>query len=77
MTLDYLGLESDLSSEERLIRDSAREFVDEEVRPEIDQHYVDGTFPTELIPEMGEMGFYAPNLEGYGSPNVSETAYGL
>ncbi|MEZ3115737.1 acyl-CoA dehydrogenase family protein [Halobaculum sp. MBLA0147] len=75
--LDYVGLEADLTEEERLIRDSAREFVREEVRPEIATHYQEGTFPTELIPEMGEMGFYAPNLEGYGSPNVSERAYGV
>ncbi|ELY48641.1 acyl-CoA dehydrogenase family protein [Natronorubrum bangense] len=75
--LDYLGLEEDITDEERLIRDTAREFVDEQVRPDIGEHFENGTFPKELIPEMGEMGFYAPNLEGYGSPNVSETAYGL
>ncbi|MDL0122523.1 MULTISPECIES: acyl-CoA dehydrogenase family protein [Halobacterium] len=75
--LDYVGLEADLDSEERLIRDTAREFVDEHVQDDIGEHYLDGTFPTELIPEMGEMGFYAPNLDGYGLPNVSETAYGL
>ncbi|WP_313693152.1 acyl-CoA dehydrogenase family protein [Halorarum halobium] len=75
--LDYVGLEADLSAEEKLIRDTAREFVADEVQPEIARHYEDGTFPTELIPEMGELGFYAPNLEGYGSPNVSERAYGI
>jgi glutaryl-CoA dehydrogenase len=75
--LDYVGLESDLDEEERLIRDTARRFVEEEVRDDIGQHWLDGTFPTDLIEEMGELGFYAPNLEGYGSPNVSETAYGL
>ncbi len=75
--LDYVGLEGDLDEEERLIRDTARRFVEEEVRDDIGQHWIDGTFPTELIEEMGELGFYAPNLEGYGSPNVSETAYGL
>jgi glutaryl-CoA dehydrogenase len=75
--LDFLSLEDDLSDEERMIRDTAREFVDNQVRPEIDDHYEAGTFPTELIPEMGKMGFYAPNLKGYDSPNVSETAYGL
>ncbi len=75
--LDYVSLEEELEAEERLIRDTAREFVDNEVRPDIAAHYEAGTFPTDLIPEMGEMGFYAPNLEGYGSPNVSETAYGL
>ena len=75
--LDYVGLEGDLDEEERLIRDTARRFVEEEVRDDIGQHWLDGTFPTDLIEEMGELGFYAPNLEGYGSPNVSETAYGL
>ena len=75
--LDYVGLEADLSAEERLVRDTAREFVENEVRPDIADHYEAGTFPTDLIPEMGELGFYAPNLEGYGSPNVSERAYGV
>ncbi|MFC4450787.1 acyl-CoA dehydrogenase family protein [Halorussus aquaticus] len=75
--LDYVSLEDDLDEEERMIRDTARQFVEEKVKPDIGDHFEDGTFPTELIPEMGELGFYAPNLEGYGSPNVSETAYGL
>jgi glutaryl-CoA dehydrogenase len=75
--LDYVDLEADLDEEERLIRDTAREFVDEQVRPDIADHYMAGTFPMELIPEMGELGFYAPNLSGYGLPDVSETAYGL
>ena len=75
--LDYVELEADLDAEERMIRDTAREFVEDEVRPDIGDHYLEGTFPTELIPKMGELGFYAPNLDGYGLPNVSETAYGL
>jgi len=75
--LDYLDLEADLGEEERMIRDTAREFVDEKVRPDIGEHWIEGTFPKEIISEMGEMGFYAPNLEGYGSPNVSERAYGI
>ncbi len=75
--LDYVGLEDDLEQEERLIRDTARRFVDEQVRPDIGDHFEAGTFPTDLIPEMGELGFYAPNLDGYGLPGVSETAYGI
>src|SRR6056297_3883402 len=75
--LDYYEVEADLSAEEKMIQESAREFVDEEVRPDIGEHWIEGTFPTDLIEKMGEMGFYAPNLEGYGSPNVSEKAYGL
>ncbi|MCD2201223.1 acyl-CoA dehydrogenase family protein [Halobacterium sp. KA-4] len=74
--LDYFGLEADLDQEERLLLESARDFVDGEVE-DIGQHWIDGTFPEELIPKMGEMGFYAPNLEGYGLANVSEKSYGL
>jgi len=75
--LDYLGLAADLDEEERMIRDAAREFVDDRYRPLLDEAYETGTFPTEIIPEMGDLGFFAPNLEDYGSPGVSETAYGL
>ncbi|WP_435155715.1 acyl-CoA dehydrogenase family protein [Haladaptatus sp. DFWS20] len=75
--LDYVELEADLGQEERMVRDTAREFVEEHVKPDIGEHFEAGTFPTELIPEMGELGFYAPNLDGYGLPNLSETAYGL
>ncbi len=74
--LDYFDMESTLSQEERLLVDSARSFVEGEV-DDIGQHWIDGTFPTDLIPKMGEMGFYAPNLEGYDLPGVSERAYGL
>ncbi|RDZ54215.1 acyl-CoA dehydrogenase [Haloferax sp. Atlit-6N] len=75
--LDYLGLEGDLTGEEKLVRDEARRFVDEQVKPDIGEHYEAGTFPTELIPQMGELGFYAPNLDGYGLPGLGERAYGL
>jgi len=75
--IDYLGLEGDLDEEERMVRDTAREFVENEVRPDVGQHWLDGTFPTELIAEMGDLGFYAPTLDGYGLPGLSETAYGL
>ncbi|MFC7129914.1 acyl-CoA dehydrogenase family protein [Haloferax chudinovii] len=75
--LDYLELEGDLTGEEKLVRDEARRFVDEQVKPDIGEHYEAGTFPTELIPQMGELGFYAPNLDGYGLPGLGERAYGL
>jgi glutaryl-CoA dehydrogenase len=75
--LDYVALEADLDREERMIRDTAREFVADRVKPEVGEWFENGEFPRELIGEMGELGFYAPNLEGYGSPGVSETAYGL
>jgi alkylation response protein AidB-like acyl-CoA dehydrogenase len=75
--LDYVGLESDLGEEERMVRDTARRFVENEIADDIAEHYIEGTFPKDVIPKMGELGFYAPNLEGYGLPDLSETAYGL
>ena len=75
--LDYFDLESDLSEEERMVRDTARDFVDDRVREDIGEHWIEGTFPKEIITEMGELGFYAPNLEGYGLAGLSERAYGV
>jgi len=74
--LDYLGLESSLSEEERMVLDSAREFVETEIK-DIGQHWIEGTVPDNVVQKLGNFGFYAPNLSGYGLPNFSETAYGL
>ncbi|PSQ35937.1 acyl-CoA dehydrogenase [Halobacteriales archaeon QS_9_70_65] len=75
--LDYLDLEADLDEPERMVRDTAREFVEERVRPDVGDHWLEGTFPTDRITEMGELGFFGPNLGGYGLPDLSERAYGL
>jgi glutaryl-CoA dehydrogenase len=75
--LDYLGLEDDLTAEERMIRDEARRFVESEVKPDIGEHFEEGTFPMDLIPQMGELGFYAPTIDGYGLPGVGDRAYGI
>lgn len=74
--LDYLNMEEALSSEDRLVRDTARAFVDDVLTPDVDEYWLDDTFPRDLMEEMGELGFFAPNLSGYGLPDVSETAYG-
>ena len=75
--LDYVSLGADLTEEEQMVRETARRFVEREVDPEIGDHWFDGTFPTDLIEEMGELGFYTPNLDGFGLPSLSETAYGV
>lgn len=75
--LDYVDLEADLDEEERMVRDTAREFVDDHVRPGIAEHFENGSFPEDIIPALGDVGFYASNMDGYGLPGVSETAYGL
>ncbi len=74
---DFMDLESDLTEEERMIRDTVRDFVQNELKPEINDWYQEGVFPEELITKFGELGFYAPNLNDYGLPGVSERAYGL
>jgi alkylation response protein AidB-like acyl-CoA dehydrogenase len=75
--LDYVSLEDELTAEERLIRDTAREFVQEEICPDIGEHFLEGTYPVETIPKMGELGFFGPTFEGYGLPNIGQRAYGL
>ena len=74
---DYLDLDAELTDEERLVRDTAREFVDSEVRPDIGEHFEAGTFPGELVGAMGELDFYAPNLDHEATAGLSERAYGL
>lgn len=75
---DYMGLQGLLTDEERLVRETARQFVNEEVLPIIEEHAQKETFPTGLIKKMGELGFYGPNLpEKYGCAGLSNVAYGL
>ena len=74
--LDYLGLSETLSREERMARDTAREFADG-VREQLVECYREGRFPEECVAEMGELGFYAPNLEGHGLAGTTDRAYGL
>ncbi len=75
--IDFLNIDSDLSDEEKLVRDSAREFVQKEVLPEISTHFEEGTFPTELVKRMGELGFLGANIHGYGCSGLNNVAYGL
>jgi glutaryl-CoA dehydrogenase len=75
---DYMGFQALLTAEEKLVRSTARKFVNEEVLPIIDRHAQTETFPAHLIPRMGDLGFYGPNLpEKYGCAGLSNVAYGL
>jgi glutaryl-CoA dehydrogenase len=75
--LDFYNIGAMFSDEERMVRDVVREWVSEQVIPIIEGHCRDGTFPFELVPQMGEMGLLGVNLEGYGCPGMSNVAYGL
>ena len=75
---DFYDIDSVLSEEERAVRDSVRRFVDERVLPIIGEAYVQGRFPRELIPEMGELGVFGANLpEEYGCAGLNNVQYGL
>jgi glutaryl-CoA dehydrogenase len=77
-TKDIYNIDFALSEEERAIRDSIRQFVDEKVIPVIGKAYVDGRFPKEIIPQMAELGVFGANLpEEYGCAGLSNVAYGL
>jgi glutaryl-CoA dehydrogenase len=76
--LDFYDIDSVLSEEERAVRDSVRRFVDDRVLPIIGDAYVQGRFPKELIPAMGELGVFGANLpEEYGCAGLNNVQYGL
>jgi glutaryl-CoA dehydrogenase len=74
---DYLGLDRELSDEERDIRDTVRAFVADKVTPNVGDWFEQGTIPLELAPELGKLGVLGMHLEGYGCAGASATAYGL
>jgi glutaryl-CoA dehydrogenase len=75
--VDFIKLDSFLSDDERLARATARSFVDKHVIPIIEHCNRDGRFPRELVPIMGELGFFGANLTGYGCAGLSNVEYGL
>ena len=76
-TLDYYDIERDLSSEERMTRDTVRKFVANEFLPVVREHFRAGTFPLDFIPKLGELGLLGANLSGFGLPGINNVAYGL
>src|ERR1039457_4341278 len=75
--VDFLDFDSVLNDEELLARGTARQFVDEQILPVIEKHFRESTFPVELLPQLGELGFFGSNLKGYGCAEMSNVAYGL
>jgi glutaryl-CoA dehydrogenase len=75
--VDYFCVDSLFGEEEMMVRQSARRFADERIAPLLRDCYRDARFPSELIPEMAELGFLGANLEGYGCAGMSSVEYGL
>src|SRR6202171_2675394 len=75
--VDYLLIDSLFNEQELLVRQTARQFVEERMIPVIRDCFRDARFPAELIPELGRRGFLGANLEGYGCAGMSNVEYGL
>jgi len=75
--VDFLKFDSLLNEEERMVRDTARAFVEDNLIPIIEPCFRDGRFPRELVPLMGELGFFGASLHGYGCAGMSNVEYGL
>jgi glutaryl-CoA dehydrogenase len=75
--VDYFSVDSLFNEEELMVRQTARRFADERIQPLIRDCFRDARFPSELIPEMAELGFLGANLEGYGCAGMSNVEYGL
>ena len=74
---DFLHLDKSLSEDELLVRRTARDFVEDNLIPIIEECFRTERFPRELVPAMGELGFFGANLEGYGCAGMSNVEYGL
>lgn len=75
--VDYLLVDGLLSEEELLVRETARRFVEDRIIPLIRDCFREARFPSELVEEMGRLGFLGANLEGYGCAGMSNVEYGL
>jgi glutaryl-CoA dehydrogenase len=74
---DFLHLDSLLSEDELLVRKTARDFVEDNLVPIIEQCFREGRFPRELVKTMGELGFFGATIDGYGCAGMSNVEYGL
>ncbi len=76
--VDYYNMESLLSEEEIMIRDTIREFVSNEVIPIIEEYNQKSEFPIQLVSQMGDLGLFGSNLpQEYGCAEMNNVAYGL
>lgn len=75
--LDLFDVQSLLTADERMVRESVARLVDERVLPGIRDHFDNHTFPSELIPELAALGLFGSSLEGYGCAGLNSVSYGV
>src|SRR6516164_8856755 len=75
--VDFIEFDSLLSDDERLVRDTARKFIEDNLIPIIEECNRAGRFPRELVKPMADLGFFGASLQGYGCAGMSNVEYGL
>lgn len=75
--VDYMEIDSLFSEEELMVRQTVRDFVDDEILPIIEDANRHEKFPAHLVPKMAEMGLFGSTISDYGLPGLSHVAYGL
>ena len=76
--IDFLDISDQFSEDELMVQKTTREFVDNEIMPDIDHYFNDGTFPEHLVKQFGDLGLLGLNLpEQYGCAGMSNIAYCL
>lgn len=76
-SLNYMLEDGLFTSEELMIRDSVRDFVEEEVIPTLQEANRSEKFPMHLVPRFAEMGLFGSTIQGYGCAGLGHVAYGL
>ncbi len=76
-SLNYMNIDSLLTDEELMIRQTVRDFVDEKINPVLMDSHRTETFPKHLIPEFGKLGLLGSTIKGYDCPGIGQVAYGL
>ncbi|PWK49911.1 acyl-CoA dehydrogenase [Pleionea mediterranea] len=74
---DLLLLDDQLTEEERMIRDSARQYAQEKLLPRVLEANRHEHFDVEIMRELGELGLLGSTIEGYDCAGTSYVAYGL
>src|SRR3984893_2130863 len=75
--VDFIGFDALLNDDERLVRDTARSFIEDNLVPIIEECNRAGRFPRELVKPMADLGFFGASLNGYGCAGMSNVEYGL
>jgi glutaryl-CoA dehydrogenase len=75
---DYYAIDDLFDAEERMVRETARQFVENEYLPVVTEHFRNGTFPVAMARKIAELGFFGANLpQEYGCAGLNNVAYGL